>query len=280
MTDPTAMSPRQMRLRYAGTCIKCRAALTVGTQAVYDSSTKTVTCVQCPPIGEDVDVDIQPIDAGIAGASAQREGDRRSSKREARIREAHPKIGGLILALSDDPQSTKAWSLGAQGEVALGRRLDSAVRDDLRVLHDRRIPGSRANIDHIVVGPLGVFVIDAKRYVDRRPWLSVEGGFFRPRVEKLMVGSRDQTKLVLGVQGQVERVESALEAAGLGSVPVRGMLCFVDGDWPLIGGDFEIAGVDVVWPRKAVQLIARPGGLDWRAVDRVLRSLASTFVSA
>ncbi|MET0989422.1 MAG: nuclease-related domain-containing protein [Glaciihabitans sp.] len=278
MTDPTTVPPRQMRLRYAGTCIKCRAALAAGTQAVYDSSTKTVTCVQCPPIGEDLD--IQPIDTGVAGASAQREGDRRSNKREARIREAHPKIGGLILALSDDPQSTKAWSSGARGEVALGRRLDSAVRDDLRVLHDRRIPGSRANIDHMVVGPSGVFVIDAKRYVDRRPSLSVEGGFFRPRVEKLMVGSRDQTKLVVGVKGQVERVESALEAAGFGSVSVRGMLCFVDGDWPLIGGDFEIAGVDVVWPGKATRIVARPGNLDARAVDRVLRSLASTFASA
>ncbi|MEO6532232.1 MAG: nuclease-related domain-containing protein [Pseudolysinimonas sp.] len=33
-----------------------------------------------------------------------------------------------------------------------------------RCLRDRRIPGSKANIDHVVRAPRGVFVIDAKRY--------------------------------------------------------------------------------------------------------------------
>ena len=280
MTDATAIPPRLMRLRYAGRCIRCRAALAAGSQAMYDGSTKTVACVSCPTASEVTLTEIEPVDSGVAGASAQREGDRRTRKREARIREAHPKIGGLILALSDDPQSTMAWASGAIGEAALGKRLDAAVRDDLRVLHDRRIPGSKANIDHIVVSPSGVFVIDAKRYVEKRPSLKIEGGLFRPRTETLMVGSRDQTKLVVGVQGQVERVEMALAAARIELVPVRGMLCFIDGDWPLLGGDFEIDGVDVVWPKKAVQLVARPGDLDAQAVDRILRVLATTFVSA
>jgi hypothetical protein len=61
------------------------------------------------------------VDSGVAGASALREYERRKSKRETRIRQAHPKIGGLMLALSDDPQSTRAWQTGARGEVVLGR---------------------------------------------------------------------------------------------------------------------------------------------------------------
>jgi len=40
-----------------------------------------------------------------------------------------------------------------------------------------------ANIDHIVVCPSGVVVIDAKRYRGR-PSLQTQGGFFSPRVEK------------------------------------------------------------------------------------------------
>ena len=32
------------------------------------------------------------------------------------------------------------------------------------MLHDRRIPGTRANIDHIAVASSAVWVIDAKRY--------------------------------------------------------------------------------------------------------------------
>ena len=71
--------------------------------------------------------------SGVAGASAQREYERRKNKREKRIREAHPRMGSLILALSDDPQSTKAWATGAQGEERLGRQLDGLVGDGVHV---------------------------------------------------------------------------------------------------------------------------------------------------
>jgi hypothetical protein len=32
------------------------------------------------------------------------------------------------------------------------------------VLHDRAVPGSRANLDHVVIGPTGVWVVDSKAY--------------------------------------------------------------------------------------------------------------------
>ena len=115
----------------------------------------------------------------------------------------HPKLGGLILAVSDTPQSTNAWDTGAIGEERLGARLNELASDSLRVLHDRRIPKSRANIDHLAITPSGVFVIDAKKYKGR-PDLQVEGGILRPRVEKLMVGKRDRTSLVDGVLKQVQ----------------------------------------------------------------------------
>jgi hypothetical protein len=35
------------------------------------------------------------------------------------------------------------------------------------VLHDLAVPGSRANLDHLVIGPGGVFVIDSKQYRGR-----------------------------------------------------------------------------------------------------------------
>jgi hypothetical protein len=217
--------------------------------------------------------------AGVAGSSARREHDRRSNKRETRIREAHPVLGGLILAVSDDPQSTKAWAVGAQGEERLGRRLDSLVGERIRVLHDRRIPRSRANIDHVVVASSGVFVIDAKKYTGR-PSLRVEGGLFRPRVETLIVGSRDCTRLVEGVHKQVDLVSSALISVGMGQILVRGMLCFVDADWPILGGDFRIDGLDVLWPKKAAEQILKPGSMDESTVSEVFHALATAFPPA
>lgn len=255
-----------MRLRYAGTCCECGTALPAGTEAIYDRTTKTVHCIECPS-GAAAAVP----DSGSAGASARREHERRKTAREERVRADHPRLGGLILALTDDPQSTRAWEGGAIGEEIMANRLTD-LPESFRLLHDRRIPGTRANIDHIVVGPTGVWVIDAKRYKDRRPSLHVEGGIIRPRVESLRIGGRDGTKLVDGVRGQVEKVASV---SGEG-VPVTGVLCFVEADWPMIGGSFTVNDFEVVWPRLLVKGITEASTVPID-VDAVHARLAAHF---
>lgn len=213
---------------------------------------------------------------GVAGGSARREHERRRARDEAKTRERWGRLGGVAVALSTEKQSTRAWSTGAVGEEHVGRTLESVASPDVRVLHDRRIPGSRANIDHIVVTAGGVLVIDAKRYVDKRPSLRVTGGLFSPRRETLLVGGREQTKLVDGMLRQV-----ALVAAEVPDVPARGYLCFVESDWPLIGGEFTINGIEVLWPRllkKRVLAASNQGvGVD---VTAVADALARRFRSA
>ena len=296
---PPSAAAKRMRLRYVGTCRECGAALPAGETAVYEREPKTVVCLACAdapvpaPQGataaaeQDARTTTQEVGppeperiaAGAAGASAQREYQRRKAKREERIRTAHPKLGGFILAISDEPQSTTAWATGARGEQVLGRGLDGLARRGVRVLHDRRIPRTKANIDHIAVSAAGVFVIDAKRYKGR-PQLRVEGGLFRPRVEKLMVGGRHQTKLVEGVYKQVDVVRAVLADAGVAEVPVRGVLCFVEANWPLIGGSFVIDGVSVIWPKKLAEQLVATGPLDDAMTERVHRALAAAFPAA
>jgi hypothetical protein len=53
------------------------------------------------------------------------------------------------------------WLRGAAGEAATARILDR-LPSRWAVLHDRSVPGSRANIDHLVIGPSGVWVVDTK----------------------------------------------------------------------------------------------------------------------
>lgn len=85
--------------------------------------------------------ELAAIDPGTPGESARREFEGRHRARQERVRAKHPKLGGLILALSEDPQSTRAWEVGAVGEERLGRRLTELAGDALRVLHDRPSPG-------------------------------------------------------------------------------------------------------------------------------------------
>lgn len=261
---------KRMRLRYAGTCRLCGRTLAAGSDAVYERAAKTVRCVDCA-----TEATGWELDPGIAGASARREYERRKDGREQRIRIKHPRLGGLILALSDDPQSTTAWERGAVGEEQMARRL-AGLPDTFRVLHDRRIRGTRANIDHIAVGPAGVWVIDAKRYVNQRPVLRVEGGCIRPRVESLRIGGRDGTKLVEGMKSQVERVTRTLDDP---TIPVTGVLCFLDADWPLIGGSFTVDGLHVFWPRLLIQRMTEAISADID-VDGVHSRLAVAFPRA
>lgn len=174
----------------------------------------------------------------------------------------------------DDPQSTRAWEQGAIGEELLAARMKD-LPETSRVLHDRRVPGTRANIDHIIVAPSGVWVVDAKRYKGR-PALQVDGGIFRPRVESLRVAGRDKTKLVAGVQTQVERVATAVNDP---TVPVTGALCFIEADWPLIGGSFIVNGVHVLWPRLLVKRLTTVTETDVD-VDAVATRLAGAFPRA
>lgn len=336
---PAALG-RRMRLRYAGKCRICGAALAARADAIYEPATKTVRCVDCGVGGDDGVVasaaDEAPTTAerstpptssstgpsaisaspttafptapssmtdagsptakrvapepssyqpGVAGASARREYERRKAKDEQRLRQKWGRFGGIAVALADEKQSTRAWATGAAGEERIGAGLDTLASDHVAVLHDRRIPGTRANIDHIVVTRGGIWVIDAKRYRGR-PMLRVDGGFLRPRVERLVVGRRDCTKLVDGVLKQVALVRGVLGAAvdrvpGAGDaaeadelVPVHGALCFIDADWPLIGGAFSTRGVAVLWPKRLVKQLrgVADGGVDVAAVRELLAS--------
>ncbi len=295
MTEPDARSagPREMRLRYAGRCRACAADLQRGTRAIYDPGTRTVTCLTCEggnvvPVEEHVSgvetaevVEAVPppapdLSPGVAGASARREHERRVAAREARVRSKHPKLGGLILALSDEPQTTQAWATGAVGEERLGRRLDALAGPLVKVLHDRGIPRSRATLDHRVVCASGVFVVDAKRYKGR-PRRTVEGGLFSPRVEKLLVGRRDCTRLVDAGLKQADLVREVLADD---AVEVRSVLCFVEADWPLLASDFLVRKVSVTWPKMLASTIKRPGPLDEDQVASIHQRLAAAFPPA
>jgi Nuclease-related domain len=70
---------------------------------------------------------------------------------------------GWGLRFKPSPDAV-AWRRGAAGERRTARLLGQLERHGWAVLHDLAVPGSRANLDHLVIGPGGVFVIDSKQY--------------------------------------------------------------------------------------------------------------------
>ena len=264
---------RRIPLRYAGVCVLCGAALAAGTEALHDSVAKTVRCLACPIPG--VSQAEQPIDHGTAGGSAGRESERLVAKRAATVKDRYGnRLGSAILALTDEPQSTRAWARGAGGEeklAATGRDLPG-----IQVLHDRRVPGTRGNIDHVVVAPAGVFVVDAKRY-EGTIRIRDKGRLLRANL-RLYVGHRDCSHLAENMGWQVAAVERALQSAALDAVPpITPVLCFVEGEWPWFRPPDTFRCVRLEGTRSIRELITHRQVLDGAAIGRLTRILATAF---
>ena len=131
------------------------------------------------------------------------------------------------------PQHIRAWRVGAVGEEKTAAALER-LGDSWVVLHDRRIPGSRANIDHIAIGPPGVFVIESKDYSGQ-----VSLGGNEIRVNGRRVGWVDQ------VRRQADAVLAVLPAGEEASpTPVTPIICVHRASLPWIRS--SAGGVRVV----------------------------------
>lgn len=102
--------------------------------------------------------------------------------------------------------------------MAVGGRLDVLDGAGWRVLHDRRKSvTSPANLDHVVVGPPGVFVIDTKNW---------SGGLLRLDERGMKLGSWRKDDALHAARVDAELVQGFTLRAVPG-VNVRGVLAFV-----------------------------------------------------
>lgn len=203
-----------------------------------------------------------------AGVSAQREYQRRHDRRSAEIDENFGRLAPVVEFLFEDPESIRNWQKGSAGERKLAASLERRVGDRAVLLHDRRIPGRWANIDHLVVAPSGVWIVDTKTNLGEIVWRG-KGRWLRVE-HHLFVGGRDRTELVEKMAPQVDAVRVAL--GGL-DVPLYASLCFVDAEWSVFTKPFVIADVWVTPPRRLAHMIGRPGPLSEDDVLTVARRL-------
>ena len=61
-------------------------------------------------------------------------------------------------------QDARNWQRGARGERRTARQLDRLTRHGWVIFHDLAVPDSRANADHFIIGPAGVFLADSKNW--------------------------------------------------------------------------------------------------------------------
>jgi hypothetical protein len=180
--------------------------------------------------------------------------------------------------MSDEPQSTTAWAKGADGERRLAARLNRDLAAHAIVLHDRRVPGSKGNIDHLVIASSGVWVVDAKNYAGKVE-LRDAGGWSKTDI-RLYVGGRDRTKAVDGLSWQVESVRSVMAPVGFADAPIHRALCFTDAEWPLLAKPAQVKEVWVIWAKKLCEKILQPGPFAADIVQLVACELSGKLPAA
>lgn len=98
----------------------------------------------------------------LAGTAAR---ERALAERAAQGRARH-----FIARLTGAKTEERAWRVGAEGEQAVAEQL-AKLGPDWRVLHAIRVGSHGADIDHLVIGPAGVFTVNAKHHPHKRIWV-------------------------------------------------------------------------------------------------------------
>ncbi|BCA56484.1 hypothetical protein W02_36240 [Nitrospira sp. KM1] len=94
--------------------------------------------------------------------------------------------------------------IGRDGERIVGQMLEELRRKDYRVFHD--VPGNGFNIDHVIIGPAGVFTIESKTRNKPRnhaPKILFDGNSVRvanaPPSNEPVTQARSQAKWLAGL---------------------------------------------------------------------------------
>lgn len=222
---------------------------------------------------------------GSAGASAHARSERLRQRRRQEAA-ARGQTARFLRALAGPSAYERrlmaeehSWATGGRGEQKLAQALASRC-PGVPLLHDRRIPQSRANIDHLAFAASGIYVIDTKRYRGR---IAVETPLFgSPR---LRIAGRDRRRLVTGLGRQVAIVQGILDELGE-DVPLHGCLCFVapegllaDVELPLLR-TLRINGYPLYYTRRLARQLRSEGPIDMRRARLLQAALAARLPPA
>jgi Nuclease-related domain len=153
-----------------------------------------------------------------------------------------------------------------QKELDAGSRLEHYLSGtDAVVLHQRRLPGKLRKINHIVVGPAGITVVDSRHYRCQKARFS--GG-------QLSVGGRDRTNLVDRVLDQAAALRELLDGTPYANVNVEAALALGN-----VRGEPVVKTWDgqslIVWGTGVIaEAASRPGPLSSDEVNGLASYLA------
>lgn len=187
-----------------------------------------------------------------AGAAAR---ERALAEREAQGAVRHV-VSRIVGAKTEE----RAWRIGADGEQAVAAQL-KRLGHPWRVLHAVPVGERGSDIDHVVIGPAGVFTVNAKHHPHTSIWV---GG------DTVMVGGR-RVPYVRNSRHEARRASKLLSRHTGWPVPVVGLIAVVGAhDGFTIKRQPEDGAVVIVQRRRISQYLRTlPLRLDSHQIDAV-----------
>jgi hypothetical protein len=179
-------------------------------------------------------------------------------------------VGGSAALRVARARRDPKWTKGAAGEYLMDLSLHNHVNEGSIILTDRQVPGTKSNIDEIVVAPSGVWIIDSKNWKGKIEYKSATK---MSTAKRLYVDGKDRTSAVEAIFNLVIPVAQVI---GDRSVPIKPALVFIEGDWSdtsaariLTSKPYQHLSVWISWPKAIWKKINEPGPLDAGAVKRI-----------
>lgn len=162
----------------------------------------------------------------------------------AAYRDAHP-VATLFGRLFGRKTDERAWRIGAAGEVETARRLARLTRPGggWYILHAVPIGGRGTDIDHVLIGPPGIFTINTKNH----PKALVYAG------PQMITVNRHPTQYAIKARAEADRAARKLSAAIGIDIPVFPVIAVVGGT---AAGAHTPHGVVVVTAKKLPRWLA------------------------
>jgi len=125
-----------------------------------------------PPAPVDAPTSVASLD--WTDLSGNRPGQAAREQAEAHLERmrSKSKFGTFLLRTFDAKTDERAWRVGAKGEESVGSRLNRLTEHGWHVLHAVPIGTKGSDIDHLLIGPGGVWTINTKNHPGKKVWVA------------------------------------------------------------------------------------------------------------
>jgi nuclease-like protein len=174
------------------------------------------------------------------------------------LQEAAP-VATFVARVVGVHTDERAWRLGDNGEVAVAKELER-LNDRWRALHSVPVGNRGSDIDHVVIGPGGVFTVNSKNHPDARVWV---------RGDTVKINGNNQMH-VRNSRHEAQRATQLLSEKVGFPVPVTGLVAVYGAATITIREQPRDGQVLVVGRREiATWLARRPPILDTRHLEAI-----------